>query len=74
MSDYDDLFDLLTRFGVEFEELTEKNLSDMHTRAAAAEKMILCSEGATLITGYCDFYTIFRFDCDGNFIDMGAYE
>lgn len=35
---------------------------------------ILCEEGDAKISGYSAFYTVFRFDIKGKFIDMGAYE
>ena len=43
-------------------------------RSTTKGVLILCEEGGVKISGYQAFYTMFRFDIKGNFIDMGAYE
>lgn len=35
---------------------------------------IICREGMLNIEGYMMFYTVFTFDEQGKFIEMGAYE
>lgn len=59
MTDIDKLANLLDEFGVEYER---------------AEDEIKCEEGGKKISGYTFFYTVFKFDSVGKFIEMGAYE
>ena len=58
-TDKEKLKDLLTEFGVEFEERHED---------------ITCHEGDVKVDGYSCFYTTFTFDEKGAFVKMGAYE
>jgi hypothetical protein len=65
MTDLDKLKTLLTEFGVGFEE----DYDPQHIRT-----FIQCKEGFDKVRGYSLFYTLFEFDIDGNFTEMGAYE
>jgi hypothetical protein len=35
---------------------------------------IICESGDLNVTGYNGFFTCFRFDSEGEFIEMGSYE
>ncbi len=59
MTDKEKLEGLLTEFGIEFEKVNGE---------------ILCREGCAKITGYCMFFTLFDFNEDGSFKEMGAWE
>lgn len=61
MTDRDKLINLLSEFGVGFE-------------AHETNKYILCMQGKEKIDGYLSFYTVFDFDEDGKFINMGAWK
>ena len=63
MTDYERLKQLLTDFGVGFEEMQIEKA-----------KMIDCKEGREKIIGYTLFYTLFEFNEDGVFMRMGAWE
>jgi len=58
-TDKERLKDLLTSFGVGFEEEGQN---------------IVCREGCARIDGYAQFMTVFEFDAAGEFIQMGAWE
>ena len=59
MTDREKLKALLTEFDVEFEE--EGN-------------DVVCREGKRNIDGYGQFVTVFKFDAEGKFLIMGAWE
>lgn len=61
MTDKEKLGALLTEFGVGW----------VHSRAL---DKICCYHGMPKITGYSGFETIFEFDDDGKFLQMGAWE
>jgi hypothetical protein len=58
-TDRERLVELLTDFGVGFEEGMWE---------------ITCSEGNAKIDGYPFYFTCFEFDMDGKFVEMGAWE
>ncbi len=60
MSDKDKLKKMFDLFGIGYKELGDGD--------------IRCEYGDNKITGYICFYTIFSFDDNGTFIEMGAYE
>lgn len=70
MTDLEKLKELLTGFGVEFEELKGKQLY----RKPKGYVYIRCHEGNEKVSGYCMFFTNFEFDDQGNFVEMGAWE
>lgn len=63
MTDYEKLKQLLTEFGVEFEE-----------SEGVRSKIITTTEGSRKVDGYNSFYTAFEFNEDGVFLGMGAWE
>ena len=60
MNDRDRLKKLFDDFGIGYKE-TENGL-------------IQCYQGDNKIAGYSWFFTVFSFDGDGKFTEMGAYE
>jgi len=66
MTDYDKLKNLLTEFGIGFEE---------HLGGVKGEtKYLLCTEGSAKIEGYTFFFASFDFDVDGKFEKMEVGE
>lgn len=65
MSDKEKLMVLLVEFGVQFR--FEKREKEEGTT-------IVCECGDTKISGWAGFYTTFKFDADGKFQEMGAWE
>lgn len=62
MTDKEKLIALLTEFGVDFEQ----------TRKVADD---LSSPGKSIkVEGHLGFYTLYEFNNDGSFKEMGAYE
>lgn len=59
MTDKEKLESLLAEFGVGFEQENNE---------------IICREGRTMVAGYCMFFTLFDFNEDGSFKEMGAWE
>jgi len=67
MSDLEDLKALLTRFGVGFTE-------SKHREKKKDIYQVICEQGADKVGGYMCFVTVFEFDAEGKFIEMGAWE
>lgn len=66
---------LLSSFSVGFEEQVNKQYNAYPDDMLYNDVTILrCEEGDSKIGGYFTFYTLFVFDCDGKFIEMGAWE
>lgn len=63
MTDKQKLIALLTEFGVEVKESTERGIA-----------VVVCPYDGGKVLGYCDCFTEFRFDADGKFMQMGAWE
>lgn len=68
MTDKEKLETLFTEFGVGC-------VSDPdYIQRKDGRSVILCEESAGKIGGYNGFYTLFEFDKNGKFIEMGAWE
>ena len=63
MTDLEKLRTLLTGFGVGFSQ-----------KDGEREITITCEQGYAKVAGYCCFVTLFSFDLEGKFKEMGAYE
>ena len=81
MNDYEQLKDLLTRFGVGFDEGKYKAAKrDGFLDSTGIFKDDMChyifctAEEHDKVTGYFDFFTRFEFNSDGSFVRMGAWE
>lgn len=58
-TDREKLKNLLTEFGVGFEE---------------DDNCVTCETGHAKVGGYIGFFTVFEFDHDGNFVSIGVGE
>ena len=59
MTDKDKLKALLEELGIGFDDAGED---------------IVCEQGMEKVVGYSSFYTLFEFDKEGKFVQMGAWE
>lgn len=59
MTDKEKLLKLLTEFGVGYEDKGPE---------------VVCESGSGKVIGYAGFYTVFHFDGQGRFTNMGAFE
>jgi len=63
MTDKEKVIELLKSLGIEFkDEVTESHNS------------IICEEGMAKVSGYYGFCTVFAFEKDGTFTDIGVWE
>jgi hypothetical protein len=71
---YEKLKDLLTEFGVGFDEKEGKDVSDEND--TGTNKAIVCENNSNhlKVGGYIGFSTEFVFDKDGNFISLNCWE
>ena len=74
MTDYDKLKQLFDEFGVEYDVIKDAKRLTADETAYEPCKTIRTNEGGKKVTGYFDFFTLFDFDLDGKFIEMGAWE
>ena len=72
MRDLDKLTALLDDFGVGYE--AETTYAESLVPKVITGQYIECKEGAEKVGGYSMFTTLFKFDKDGNFETMGAWE
>ena len=71
-TDYEKLKELLESFGVGVEAGETSRYSVGCKPKEFLE--LACLEGASKVVGYSYFYTSFRFNKDGSFKNMGAWE
>ncbi len=68
MPDKEKLMQLFTEFGIGYEDNPEG------IEKGKGYTIIVCLQGKAKIDGYGDFFTIFEFDENGKFVEMGAWE